>query len=111
MKRQCGMLSGLALLCVTTLATAGTAQDLVRESLEVRFAASDLQTLEGIAKVYGRIQSAARRVCHEPSMGEWSRYTTYRQCIQVAVEDAVEQVHSPALTALHRSKAPRLSNG
>jgi UrcA family protein len=105
------MLSGLALFCVTTLATAGTAQEMVRDSMEVRYVSSDLQTLEGVAKLYGRIRSAARRVCHEPPMGEWSRYVTFKQCVRVAIEDAVEQVHSPALTALHRSKAPRSSKG
>ena len=104
MKRPCATFTGLALLCVTTLATAGTAQDLVRESMEVKFVASDLQTLAGIAKLYGRIESAAKRVCHEPPMGEWGRYTAFRQCVEVAIEDAVEQVQSPALTALHHSK-------
>ena len=106
MKRPCATLTGLALLCVTSLATATTAPDLAGESMEVKFVPSDLQTLAGIAKLYGRIESAAKRVCHEPAMGEWGRYPAFRHCVQVAIDDAVEQVHSPALTALHHSKAP-----
>jgi UrcA family protein len=98
-------LTGLALLCVTTLATATTAPDLVDESKEVKFVASDLQTLAGIAKLYGRIESAAKRVCHEPPRGEWGRYPAFRHCVEVAIEDAVEHVHSPALAALQQSKA------
>src|SRR5437016_5185338 len=104
MKRACAMFTGLALLCVTTLPTAGAAQDMVRESMEVKFVASDLQTLAGIAKLYRRIESVAKRLCHEPPMGEWVRYAAFRQCVEVAIEDAVEQVQSPALTALHHNK-------
>jgi UrcA family protein len=111
MNRRCGLLSGLALLCVTTLATAGTTQDLVRESIEVKYAPADLKSLEGIANLYRRIQSAARRACHEPPMGEWSRYATFHHCVEVAVEGAVEQVHSPALTALHHTKAQHSAAG
>jgi|KBSSwiStaDraftv2_1062776.scaffolds.fasta_scaffold13322_8 UrcA family protein len=105
MKSPCATLTGLALLCVTTLATARTALDPVRESREVKFIASDLQTLAGIAKLYRRIELAAKMVCHEPSMGEWRRFTDFRHCVEVAIKDAVEQVHSPALTALYDSKA------
>ncbi len=105
MNRPRATFSGLALLCMTTLATATPPQELVLESLQVKYVAADLQTFAGIAKLYSRIQGAAIRVCHEPPMGEWGRYPAFRHCVSAAIDDAVEQVHSPALTALHQNKA------
>jgi len=101
---RCATLTGLALLFLTTLATAATVQDLMREPMKIEFPASDLQTLAGIGKLYGRIESAAKWVCHEPPMGELARYMAFRHCVDLAVRDAVEQVHSPALTAFHHRK-------
>ena len=104
MNRKCGTLAGLILLCATIFAATGASAGEIKESVSVSFVAADLQTPEGAQALYRRIQSVAKRLCREPPMQELTRYYAYRMCIELALEDAVKQVHSPALTALYRSK-------
>jgi UrcA family protein len=104
MNRKCGTLAGLTLLCATTFVATGASAGEFKESASVSFVAADLQTPESAQALYRRIQSVAKRVCREPPMQELTRYYAFRMCVELAVEDAVAQVHSPALTALHRSK-------
>ena len=111
MKRRYGTLTGLALLCMTTFVATGAGAQNIKESMDVRFVASDLHTPGGIANLYRRIRSAAKRVCHEPAMEEMERYRAFQHCVDLAVENAVEQAHSPELTALHRRKAPHSAAG
>jgi UrcA family protein len=104
MNRKCGTLLGLTLLCATTFVATGASAGEFKESASVSFVVADLQTPTGAQVLYRRIQSVAKRVCREPPMREMTRYYAYRMCVELAVEDAVAQVHSPVLTALHRSK-------
>ena len=104
MNRKCGTLVGLTLLCATTFVATGASAGEFKESASVGFVAADLQTPVGAQALYRRIQSVAKGLCQEPPMQELTRYYAFQMCVELAVEDAVKQVHSPALTALYRSK-------
>jgi UrcA family protein len=74
-------------------------------SVIVRYAELDLSKPQGIAVLYGRIQTAAQRVCRADSSayGLYDR-ANYSKCYRAAVERAVSQVNLLTLTALHRAK-------
>jgi UrcA family protein len=104
MNRKCGTLATLTLLCATTFVAGGASAEEFKKSESVSFDSADLQTPGGAQALYRRIQSAAKRVCREPHMDDPTRYSPFRMCVELAVEGAVKQVHSPALTTLYQSK-------
>jgi len=70
-------------------------------SITVKFADLNLQTPAGVEALYKRIRSAATQVCD-------SRYRTLsvltydRQCAAAAETQAIEKVHSAALSAFYQ---------
>jgi len=105
MNRKSGTLTGLALLCTSAvLASGAIAGETTTESAHVSYVAIDLTQPGAAEALYQRIQRAARRVCHEPSIRELGDYEWYQKCYDRAVEAAVAKVDSSPLTALHRSK-------
>jgi UrcA family protein len=90
----------LALFVVCFLGTTAWAGPPATRSLAVSFRDLDLSTSSGAAKLYRRIQSAARGVCqYEPSSPRGE--TVWRYCVRPTVDAAVTKVNSPLLTALH----------
>ena len=92
---------GLALFAVCLLGTptAWTAPPATR-SVEVSFRDLDLTTPSGAAKLYRRIQAAARTVCqYEPTSPKAP--TVWHYCVLPTVNAAVAKVSSPLLTELH----------
>ena len=73
-------------------------------STTVRYRHLDLNSPEGIARLYERIYSAAADVCgtaegHQPLNGELARERD--ACINHSVAHAVRFVHNEKLTAFH----------
>jgi UrcA family protein len=94
-------LGSLALFAVcllgTTIAWAGPP---ATRSVEVSFRDLDLGTPSGAAKLYRRIQAAARNVCqYEPTSPR--AQTIWQYCVLPTVNAAVTNVNSPLLTELH----------
>lgn len=106
-KRLC--LTGVA-AALCTLATSGAIADSFNEPMRrtVSYAELDLSKQAGVEVLYRRIKDAARIVCggRDPIV----RISLARsQCYEKAVADAVAQVNSPLLTALHTKKTTRLA--
>ena len=69
-------------------------------SVEVSFRDLDLSNPPGVAKLYRRIQAAARSVCqYEPTSPR--EQIIWQFCVRPTVEAAVAKVDNPLLTALH----------
>jgi UrcA family protein len=69
-------------------------------SVEVSFRDLDLNTPSGAAKLYRRIQAAARSVCqYEPTSPRAPIIWLY--CVRPTVDAAVTNVNNPLLTKLH----------
>jgi UrcA family protein len=73
----------------------------------VRFADLNLHSPQGNAALYERLNFAAHRVCDDGD--DWFLNTTddARQCRSQAIAGAVEQIHSPMLTALYQENDGR----
>jgi len=81
----------------TTTAWAGPP---ATRSVEVSFRDLDLSTSSGAAKLYRRIQAAARSVCqYEPTSPR--EQIIWQYCVRPTVDAAVAKVDNPLLTALH----------
>ena len=96
---------GSAGLC----AVANAATDPVPTQV-VRYADLNISSPDGARILYGRIQAAARLVCQFEltSFRHWSGRE--QACFKHAVDDAVRQVHSPALSQIHGILAPRFAS-
>ncbi len=69
----------------------------------VSYSDLDLSSPAGIRTLYGRIQNAAWRVCLQIIPVHSGIETT--KCRDTLVQAAVEQVNTPALTAMHTGKS------
>jgi UrcA family protein len=71
----------------------------------VKFGDLNVSSSAGAATLYRRIQRAAERVCGGPlDVRELSIAVRSKACIAQAIERAVKDVHTPALTSLHLAK-------
>jgi UrcA family protein len=71
---------------------------------QIRIAYSDvnLANPRGVAILYRRLQRAAADVCgDEPQSREFGRYAAWSKCVGTALNEAVAQVPSTDLAALH----------
>ena len=90
----------LALLGVCLLGTLAWAGPPATRSVEVSFRDLDLNTASGAAKLYRRIQAAARGVCqYEPTSPR--EESIWQYCVRPTVNAAVAKVNNPLLTELH----------
>jgi len=72
----------------------------------VSFADVNLSSPPGIATLYGRLQGAAREVCgSEPQSREFTLHSAWSRCVGAALDNAVAQVHSAELAALHAKRS------
>ncbi len=96
------LLGAVMALTLTTL-PAAAADEIVTKSQVVRFSDLNLSSDEGVRALYQRIRKAARQVCAQST--DWTQYERggYRSCYFKAVNDAVDHVNRPALTAMHRT--------
>jgi UrcA family protein len=67
----------------------------------------NLNTAEGVAALYRRINYAAHDVCADPNRADLSSFKL-RPCIDGAVSRAIAQVNSPMLTSLYQEKTGKV---
>jgi UrcA family protein len=86
-----------------SLATAGVTDDSPLKAT-VKYGDLDLSHAAGVSQLYGRIRRAAQTVC-SPFEGRGAELTLrWTQCVDQAVNQAVENVNQPVLMALHAAK-------
>lgn len=96
-------LAGLSILPLTA-ARVPAAENRVT----VRVYAQELTTERGVAKLYGRIVSAANAVCGErQTVGTRLTSPDWRRCVRDAVDAAVTRVDSLALYAYYERQMQR----
>lgn len=92
----------LALAAPALAAPIGSATYVPGPSVTVKYADLDLAKPADAETLYTRLQSAAQKVCR----GEVSAF--YSDCRAIAMDEAVEGVRSPLLSAVHRAATGRL---
>jgi UrcA family protein len=95
MKLATGLVASI--LSLTTFAAQASGPTDEAYSVTVKFADLDLNRQAGIAKLYVRIQGAARRVCVEQASDQLAN-PTYRACVKRAVSTAVARIDRPMLS-------------
>jgi len=110
-----GMLMTVALIATCSIAAAhdddatryrALPKTLVERTVDVRDL--DLSSQRDVKKLYGRLYRAARVVCEaRRSYPRAYIKEVVRPCVRGALDQAVLQVGSPALTAYHEAKAPK----
>ena len=82
-------------------------------STQVQYEDSELNSNSGAHKVYRQLQDAAQTVCNDN--GSFVHDLTIRrdmdQCENSALEDAVNRINNPRLTAVYDQNAPRDTEG
>ncbi len=76
----------------------------ITRSEVVRYATKSAATPEGAAALYAKLQSAAARVCDEPTGihgGGLASVTPYRTCVKAALTSAVREVRAPLVSVIH----------
>ena len=95
--------TAMLLVCVLVGSNAFAAEQSRSET--VKFADLKVDTSAGVAELYRRINSAARRVClYDASDVQSSRI--WQNCVRPTVDSAVAKVNNPLLTALHTGRNP-----
>ncbi len=99
---------GAMLLGSAAVAHADRATELNGSTPEivVSFKDLDITRQHGINELYSRIQRAAKSVCdYDRLRKELARQRRSAACYRAAVDDAIQQINHPKLTALHRAKS------
>lgn len=101
--KKSAIVLGAALVAVSLsapqLATAG---DIVTKSATVTYADLNLSSPAGAKTLYGRIRTAARKVCTVNGESPYEfQNLDKRRCIRSAIDQAVMKVDSPVLVAMH----------
>jgi UrcA family protein len=92
-------LTGLSLMSVAGICAQPVPQ------VTVSFADLNLSNPQGVATLYRRLQRAAAEVCgSEPHVREFTQRSAWSGCASKALDNAVVQVHSAELTALHAKR-------
>jgi UrcA family protein len=76
----------------------------VPPSVTVRYDDLNLNSTEGVASLYQRIQNAATEVCRPvegPQSVSRMLWTAWKQCFHHAIANAVQAVHNDKLNAYH----------
>jgi UrcA family protein len=88
--------SAVATVGAAGVASAGDAQ-LTAPKMVVHFKPDDLNSEEGIQKVYLQIRAASENVCPGVSTGTYLPSVRTLQCRQAAIASAVEAIHNKRL--------------
>ena len=95
------LLCGAIALC--TLQVTAQAADNGPPSKIVSYADLDISKPAGAKVLYGRIKMAARHVCALNGYNDLSSMQSVNKCTDLAIDKAVKDVGSPALSALRPS--------
>ena len=99
-------LLAVAMASICTIANAGSPEQSTQRT--VRFADLDLSRPAGIAVLYQRIRVAAREVCQTVDERDLMLLAASRSCVRDAIDHAVDDVHSLALSRYHQTKTEAL---
>jgi UrcA family protein len=105
-------LATLAVLAAAPAALAGTAVDAAAEQLPQRVVPAadlDLSTAEGVATLYRRLDAAATSVCPAADR-ELLRTQIAHNCRLRVLDEVINRVALPSLTALHRDRSGRVTD-
>jgi UrcA family protein len=70
----------------------------------IHYNRADLQTQQGAATVYSRIRMAALNMCEPDNLALLRSARQVHACIDATMNDAVQAVDSPALTAIYEAR-------
>lgn len=74
-------------------------------SITISYAELDISKPQGLQVLYTRLERAAKTVCDfDYAPRDLARVRSAKACYQSALENAVNQINRPTLTALHRAK-------
>lgn len=95
--------AGIALLaCGGTGGLAWAAEPI---QMNVSYADLNLESAAGVRSLYGRLKSAAQRVCAPLDDGRHGpRNFRFERCYRTALDSAVAKIDRPVLTAMHNSR-------
>jgi UrcA family protein len=79
--------------------------------IRVRYADLDLSKPEDVSTLYKRIGRAARDNCGADPVSWDGRTSLLTKCIEQTIEDAVNRINKPQLTALHHEHVNRGPSG
>jgi UrcA family protein len=82
-----------------------------KAGIRVRYADLDLSKPEDVSILYKRISRAARDNCGTDAAAWDGRTSLLKKCIGQTIEDAVNRINKPLLTALHRERMNHVSSG
>ena len=101
--------TALVIAAASLLATIASAkEDDGRVSTVVRYGDLDLSRSTDVARLYGRLKYASEKVCYYSDDNRNLRMQMVQaDCIQGALNRAVERVNEPKLTQLHAAE-PRI---
>jgi UrcA family protein len=101
------LLAAAAVASVGTVGAAVAADARTAPKMVVHFAPEDLNSEEGIQKVYRKIRAAAEGVCPAIETGTYLASEGTLKCRQAAIASAVDAIHNKRLaevaTALSKS--------
>ena len=97
------LLCGAIALCALQVTAHASAEGV--PSQRVSYADLDISKPAGAKVLYSRIKAAARHVCALNGFDPLLSLQSINRCIDLAVDKAVKDVDSPALSALHPSGA------
>jgi UrcA family protein len=100
--------SGAAALCgviASSFAALPAASDsFAPPTIRVKFGDLDVSRPQGAAVLYGRIQTAAEKVCSAYETSDFAARAYLDACINEAISKAVTTVDAPALSLVHSTK-------
>ena len=82
-----------------------------KAGIRVRYADLDLSKPQDVSILYKRISRAARDNCGTDAAAWDGRTSLLKKCIGQTIEDAVNRINKPLLTALHRERMNHVSSG
>lgn len=97
------LVGGAIALC--TLQVTARAADEGLPSRRVSYADLDISKPEGAKVLYRRIVKAANEVCDSPGLKTLGTTQVINRCVDHAIDKAVKDVGSPALSALRPNSA------
>lgn len=108
---------GFAALCLTIGAQQASAEAEFEDfrSITISYSDLDLTRQAGIETLYKRINWAARAACGPASLHKYDAFLSsrkaWRECVDRAIANAVEDIDEPKLTALHVERSRRVAYG
>ncbi|HEY4341161.1 MAG TPA: UrcA family protein [Steroidobacteraceae bacterium] len=93
--------SALFTVSAIGLFAAGAAQ---ADQRIIHYGKAEVQTQQGAATVYSHIRTAALKVCEPNNLAVLRSARPVHACIATAVNDAVQTIDSPALTAINEAR-------